>query len=134
MEKVIVNISWSGKNYCAGAEINGVVVCTHKTLVGVKAEFADSFKFHIEGSVADGDVLSENLVRGDYEFDFKLEVSALLHSLDGIVTRSAIARVTGINERQLGHYASGFRNPRPEQRQKIIIGIHNLGNELTMVV
>ena len=134
MEKVIVNISWSGKNYCAGAEINGIAFCTHKTLDGVKAEFADTFKFHIGGSVADGDVLSDDLVRGNYEFDFKMEVSALLHSLDGIVTRSAIARVTGINERQLGHYASGFRNPRPEQRKKIIEGIHTIGNDLSMVV
>ena len=134
MEKVIVNISWSGNNYCAGAEINGIVFCTHKTLNGVKAEFVDTFKFHILGSVADGDILSEDLVRGDYEFDFKLEVSALLHSLDGIVTRSAIARVTGINERQLGHYASGIRNPRPEQRQRIITGIHTIGNDLSTVV
>jgi hypothetical protein len=134
MEKVIVNISWSGKNYCAGAEINGMVLVTNKTLEGVKAEFADTFKFHIDGSVADGDILSEDLVRGDYEFDFKLEVSALLHSLDGVVTRSAIARVTGINERQLGHYASGFRNPRPEQRQKIIMGIHHIGSDLSSVV
>ncbi len=134
MEKVIVNISWSGKNYCASAEINGIAFCTHKTLDGVKAEFAETFRFHIDGSIADGDVISKDLVRGDYEFNYKMEISALLHSLDGIVTRSAIARVTGINERQLGHYASGIRNPRPAQRQKIIKGIHNIGNELTMVV
>jgi hypothetical protein len=134
MEKVIVNISWSGNNYCAGAEINGVVFCTNKTLNGVKSEFVDMFKFHIDGSIADGDILSEDLVCGDYEFDFKMEISALLHSLDGIVTRSAIARVTGINERQLGHYASGIRNPRPEQRKKIIMGIHHLGNDLSAIV
>jgi len=135
MQKIDVTISWSGNNYCAGTgNVNGVVIVTHKTLVGVKSAFVDSFKFHIDGSIADGDKLPEYIVDGDYEFDYKMEVSALLHSLDGIITRSAIARVTGINERQLGHYASGLRNPRPEQRYKIITGIHNIGNELSTVV
>ena len=29
----------------------------------------------------------------------------------------------GINERQIGHYTSGHRTPRPQQREKIITGI-----------
>lgn len=83
--------------------------------------------------MADGDDIPAYIQQGAYEIDYKMEVSALLHSLDGIVTRSAISRFTGINERQLGHYASGFRKPRPEQAKKIILGIHNIGNVLLVV-
>ena len=57
-----------------------------------------------------------------------------LHYFNGILTRSALARVTGINERLLGHYATGHRNPRPAQRQKIIDGIHKIGAEFNAVV
>jgi len=38
------------------------------------------------------------------------------------------------NERQLGHYATGHRNPRPAQRKKIIDGIHKIGTEFNSVV
>ena len=80
----------------------------------------------------DGDELPEKL-KNEYELVFELDTSAMLHSLDGIVTRKAIAKVTGINEAQLTHYANGFRKPRPVQRQRIIDGIHQIGRELTLI-
>lgn len=137
MEKIIVKIGWSGNNYSCVTEdnrLNGIVIATDKKLDVLKSNFRESLLFHIEGCVRSGDKLPEWLINGEYEFDYKLEVSALLHSLDGIVTRSAIARVTGINERQIGHYALGIRNPRPEKRQQIIEGIHTIGSNLISVV
>jgi hypothetical protein len=137
MKKVKVLISWSGNNYCADAvsgDINGVILVTNGTFEGIKKEFESALQLHIEGCLADGDTLPEWLTSGKYELDYVLETSALLHRLDGILTRSAIARVTGINEKQIGHYASGFRNPRPEQREKIINGIHAISRELASVM
>jgi predicted RNase H-like HicB family nuclease len=136
MEKIEVLISWSGDNYCADAvsdNINGAVLASDATLEGVKKEFQSALQFHVEGAVADGDKLPEWLVSGNYEMDYVLDTSALLHSLDGILTRSAIARVSGINERQIGHYASGHRTPRPQQREKIINGIRTISRELASV-
>jgi hypothetical protein len=137
MEKIKVIISWSGDNYCADAvsdNINGVVLASSSTFEGVKKEFESALKFHVEGCLADGDVLPKWLQAGDYELEYVMEVSALLHRLDGILTRSALARVSGINERQLGHYASGVRHPRPEKREQIIAGIHQISRELASVV
>ncbi|MDR2773357.1 MAG: CopG family transcriptional regulator [Tannerella sp.] len=137
MEKVNVTISWYGKNYCASLAadmIGGVVVSTNKTLEGVKKSFAEALQFHIEGRTQDEDVLPEFIRSGEYELNYIKNTSALLHSLDGTLTRSAIARATGINERQIGHYASGHRTPRPKQRQKIIDGIHSISRELASVV
>lgn len=135
MEIIKVSISWSGDNYVAGTgEINGVVMATNKTLEGVKKAFKEALEFHIETSVADGDKLPKYLVAKNYELDFELKVSALLHKLDGIVTRAALERVTGIDQRQLGHYIQGRREPRPKTRGKIINGLHQLGKELIAVV
>jgi predicted RNase H-like HicB family nuclease len=138
MEKVKILVGWAENNYSACTEdygnLNGTIVSTNKTFEGLKKEFESALRFHIEGCLADGDTLPEWLVSGQYELDYSLETSALLHRMDGILTRSAIARATGINERQIGHYASGFRNPRPEQRAKIINGIHSISRELASVV
>ena len=137
MGTINVIITWSGKNYCAcaqGDELNGVIAVTNKTLEGLKNEFPESLKFHIEGCMRDNDILPDWVVSGQYELNYVLEASALIHSLDGILTRSAIARVSGINEKLIGHYASGYRNPRPRQREKIVNGIHGISRELASVV
>lgn len=100
----------------------------------MKQEFENAFDFHILGCIDDGDDLPDWVVKGNYEFDYKLAISALLQHFDGILTRSALSRVTGINERQLGHYATGYRKPRPAQREIIINGFHQLAKEFSEVV
>ena len=133
MEQLNVYVSWSGKSYCACIqwdEINGIVAIASKTLSGLKKDVQDSIEFHIEGCLKDGDNLPEWVASGQYELNYILEASALLHSLDGIITRSAISRVTGINPKVIGHYASGYRNPRPKQKEKIINGIQAISREL----
>jgi len=137
MEKIQVKIGWSGNNYSCVADnpaLNGIIAVTNKTLEGLKEDFVESLKFHIEGCLQDNDVLPEWLLSGKYELNYVLETSALIHSLDGVLTRSAIARVSGINEKLIGHYASGYRNPRPKQREKIVQGIHTISRELASVV
>jgi hypothetical protein len=81
----------------------------------------------------DGDLIPA-LLQKKYRLDFVLNVRALLHYFDGVLTRSALSRVTGINERQLGHYITGHRKPRPEHRNKIVEGIHRIGKEINSVV
>lgn len=138
MERIKVLVGWSEKNYSACTDdcenLNGIIAASSKTFDGLKKEFESALKFHIEGCLSDGDSLPEWFVSGKYELDYVLQTSALLRRLDGIVTRSAIARATGINERQIGRYASGGCNPRSEQREKIIKGIHAISSELASVV
>ena len=137
METINVFITWSEKNYCAcaqGNDLNGMIAVMNKTFEGLKKDFLESLDFHIEGCMRDNDILPDWVVSGKYEINFVLETSALIHSLDGIITRSAIARVSGINEKLIGHYASGYRNPRPKQREKIVNGIHSISRDLASVV
>ena len=138
MEKIKVLVGWAGKNYSATTDdfdrLNGIVVVTGNTFENLQKEFVSALKFHIEGCITDGDSIPEWLLNDDYEIEYDLTTSALLHRMDGILTRSAIARVSGINERQIGHYALGVRNPRPEKRKQIINGIHQISRELASVV
>ena len=132
MRTIKVLVSWL-ENYGACSDHVLGCVATHKTLEGVKNAYSESLRWHLDAMRADGDEIPIAL-QGEYELEFELNTQALLHYFDGVLTRSAIARVTGINERQLGHYATGHRNPRPAQRKKIIEGIHRIGNEFNSVV
>lgn len=126
MKKIIVNIVWNDNYGAYSDEVPGCVA-THSTIEGVKEAFVSALQFHIEGSETDE---LPDCLKKDFELEFELSVSALLHHYDKILTRAAISRVTGINQRQLGHYLSGYRNPRRDKRDIIIAGLHKIGNEL----
>lgn len=130
MEQIIVNVDWLN-NYAASTDIIAIVVA-EETLDGLKQAFEESFNLHVQSMIEDGDELPE-VLKGEYTFKFVLSTRALLHYYDGILTRAAISRLTGINEKQLGHYIQGVRNPRKEQRAKIITGLRKLGKELESV-
>lgn len=130
--KLKVNVSWSGKNFCCAWSDDeaGSVVVTAKTLDQLKENFAESLKLHIEGCVADGDTLPQYLVDGDYELDFSLDTAALLRDAETYTTMAALSRACGINQKQLSHYASGQKQPREAQRNRIINGLHLIGSRM----
>lgn len=131
MKKIVVLVEWAGDNFSAGTgEINGVVFATGKTLDEVKEKFSEAFKFHIQGSLADGDKLPAFVANGKFEFEYELQASAMLHLADGLITRSALSRVTGINEKQLSHYLTGHRKARLEQNKKIASGIKTINKQI----
>lgn len=131
MEKVIVNVCWLNNYSAASDEVLGCVACGN-TFNNLKQNYISALEYHLEGMREDGDEIPTKL-QGEYELEFVLNTSALLHSLDGILTRKAIAKVTGINESQLTHYANGYRNPRPQQRIRIVEGIKKIGRELVNI-
>ena len=69
----------------------------------------------------------------EYGLVYKFDAASLLSYYKGIFSNSALERITGINQKQIQHYASGHRNPRAEQRLKIEKALHNLGKELLAV-
>lgn len=71
IDKLKVPINWTGSNCSAGAgEINGLIIVTHKTLDGVKAEFESALKSHIENSVSEGDYIPYYIQDGDFEIEY----------------------------------------------------------------
>ncbi len=129
MKKILVNIVWND-NYGAYSDLIPGCVATHATIDGVKEAYKSALEFHIEGS--DDEDLPECL-KEEYELEYELAVSALLHYYDKILTRAALSRITGINQRQLGHYLNGYRNPRKDKRELIINGLHKIGQEFLNV-
>ena len=73
------------------------------------------------------------ILQGEYELVYQFDVEALLKYIDGTVTKTALAKASGINATQLSHYSSGLKKPRKQQREKIIAGLHKLGKDLLSV-
>jgi predicted RNase H-like HicB family nuclease len=73
------------------------------------------------------------ILKGDYRLVFKFDTESLLKYYSKIFTKSALEHITGINQRQLQHYSSGLKKPRPAQREKLQNAIHALGQELLAV-
>ena len=73
------------------------------------------------------------ILQGEYTLVFEFDIEALLKHINGTVTKTALSRMSGINASQLSHYSSGQKKPRKEQREKIIAGLHRLGEELLSV-
>jgi predicted RNase H-like HicB family nuclease len=73
------------------------------------------------------------ILQGEYELVFEFDIIALLKYIDGTVTKTALAKACGMNASQLTHYSSGLKKPRKEQREKIINGLHRIGNDLIAV-
>lgn len=136
MVAIKVNIMWCNKNYCATVDeqVPGALVVTDKTFEGLKQAVLETLQFHVEGMLADGDAVPQWLVDGDYTLVWELETSALLRNCERYTSLAAIARVSGINEQQLSHYANGIKKPRQPQRDRIVEGIHKIGREFLSVV
>lgn len=132
IHKLKISVSWTGSNFCCAWSDDeaGTVVVTSKTLLSLKEDFEQSLKWHIEGCMEDGDKLPEYLVNGNYELEYELDTAALLQDAETYTTMAAISRASGINQKQLSHYANGLKRPRPEQRARIIAGLHVIGSQI----
>ena len=135
MERIIVNVSWCDKNFGASLSENvpGAVVITAKSYDELIDEIRETLKFHVEGMIADGDDVPQWLRDGEYEFEYHLDAAALLQMCAPYASIAAISRVSGINQHLLSHYANGLKRPRPEQRKRIVEGLHKIGRELISV-
>lgn len=73
------------------------------------------------------------VLRGEYQIEWKLDVASLLNYYKPVFNQSGLAKVAGINEKLLNHYATGEKKPGPSQVKKIEIALHQLGKELLAV-
>jgi hypothetical protein len=114
--------------YTEDAQVSGF----GSTIKEAEEDFRISAKLLVESATESSFTYNTNLA-GEYELAFSFDVRSFLEYYSSILTRSALSRLTGINERQLGHYIQGVSKPRKSQIEKIEQALHNLGNELSSI-
>jgi len=69
----------------------------------------------------------------EYEFEFEYDIASFLSYYSKIISFTGLEELTGINKKQLSHYATGIKKPRPNSAKKIEAAIHKLGADLCQV-
>lgn len=129
MKKIKIIIVRGKDNYGAYAENVEMITGEGNTVREAKESALNS----IEIIKTFGPEYIPEVLKGDYEIVWKLDVESLLDFYKGIFNQTGIAKLTGINEKQLNHYASGLKKPRTVQIKKIEAALHRLGSELLSV-
>lgn len=133
MERVFINAARTENGYsCSCDLLEGWVVAHDGNFESFKEYVQESIDFYLECAREDGQDYP-SVFDGEYELIYKFSVEALLAYYKGILSFSALEKITGINQKQLNHYAQGLKKPRPQQEEKIRSGLRNLANTLLTV-
>ena len=98
-------------------------------LTKLKPIYKEAVSFHNEGMRIENFPIPREF---DSEFDltYKMDVASLFEWFSGILTKSGVSRITGINQSLISQYVSGIKTPSNKQTKKIEHALHNLGHEL----
>lgn len=125
---------------------------TIRIIIERSSDFYDAYAENCEGIYGAGQTVEEakeNVLKGlellvrnteyndlpeilkkEYVITYRFDTQSFLNYYDKIFSKPALEKLTGINQKQLHHYASGLRKPREQQRRKIAEALHQLGKEL----
>jgi len=127
MKQINVIVEHAGKNLSAYIE-GAPIIVVGDSVREIEEKMKEAISFYLE----DNPDPVKIFIR-DYELKFKLEASTFINYYSNVFTKSALSRITGINERQLWHYAAGVHKPRRNQIEKIEKGIRALAEELNEI-
>jgi len=131
MNKVNVIVEYSDKNLSAYIE-DAPIITTGKDLKEIKKNMNEAIELYLE-SCKEMKIVPVPTLQGEIQLDYKIDAATFINYYSGIFTKAALSRITGINERQLWHYAAGIHKPRKQQLEKIQNGINALTKELTSI-
>lgn len=131
MNKLQVIVEYAGDNL--SAYINDLpIVAVGKDLNEIKRNITDAIQVYMESCSQLG-VQPSALLTHKYELSFVIDATTFINYYSNIFTKAALSRITGINERQLWHYAAGLHKPRKRQLERIQRGVQSLTEELSSI-
>ena len=113
-----------------------LVTGTGKTVEEARKVFEDGYEDIKKYYAETGEPFEEVEFCYQYDIPSFLQAECGLHDLAGIglgLTLSGLEKITGVNQKQLGHYISGYRHPSAKTAKKIEDGIRRLGQTFSSV-
>lgn len=130
MKQIRIIIERTDDLYSAYAENVEGIYGGGETVAEAKQSIVDAIRLLKQYNAAENIPV---ILKGEYDLIYKFDTVSLLNYYKGIITNAAWERMTGINQKQLQHYASGLKKPRQPQAKKIEQALHQLGKELLAV-
>lgn len=131
MKTVEVIVEHSNKNLSAYIE-GAPVITVGNDIKEIETNMMEAIDLYLE-SCKDMNIAPVEILSGEFELKFKIDAATFINYYSNIFTKAALSRITGINERQLWHYAAGVHKPRKQQLDKIQKGIQALTKELSSI-
>ena len=104
-------------------------VSTGESIDEIKTNIREVVDFHIEGMQIENLPVPDRFA-GEFDLTYKMDVASLFEWFSGILTKSGVSRITGMNPSLISQYVSGIKTPSNKQTKKIERALHNLGHEL----
>lgn len=131
-KNIVVILEKSDTNYSAYLpELDGCIA-TGDTIQETVNNIEEAVLFHLEGMRAEGLHIPEPF-KTDYKFTYKIDFESLFDWFSGVLTKSGISKLTGMNQSLLSQYANGIKRPSTKQTKKIEQAIHSFGEELLSI-
>lgn len=131
MKTVEVIVEHAGNNLSAYIE-GAPVITVGNDVKEIEKNMKEAVELYLD-SCKDMSIAPVEVLRGEFTLKFKIDAATFINYYSSIFTKAALSRITGINERQLWHYAAGVHKPRKQQLEKIQKGINALTEELAAI-
>lgn len=131
MKTVEVIVEHAGNNLSAYIE-GAPVITVGNDVKEIEKNMKEAVDLYLE-SCKEMSIAPVEVLRGEFTLKFKIDAATFINYYSSIFTKAALSRITGINERQLWHYAAGVHKPRKQQLEKIQKGINALTEELAAI-
>jgi predicted RNase H-like HicB family nuclease len=129
---VLVVLEKTGSGYSAYLPELPGCISTGRSLDEAKRMIHEAVAFHLEGMRLEGVTVPE-IFESEYKLTFKMDLASLFEWFSGILTKSAVSRITGLNQSLISQYVTGIKKPSNKQTKKIEQALHHLGKELMEV-
>ena len=131
MKTVEVIVEHAGNNLSAYIE-GAPVITVGNDVKEIEKNMKEAVELYLE-SCKEMNIAPVEILQGEFTLKFKIDAATFINYYSSIFTKAALSRITGINERQLWHYAAGVHKPRKQQMAKIQKGINALTEELAAI-
>lgn len=131
MKTVEVIVEHAGNNLSAYIE-GAPVITVGNDVKEIEKNMKEAVELYLE-SCKEMNIAPVEVLQGEFTLKFKIDAATFINYYSSIFTKAALSRITGINERQLWHYAAGVHKPRKQQLEKIQKGINALTEELAVI-
>ncbi len=131
MKTVEVIVEHAGNNLSAYIE-GAPVMTVGNDVKEIEKNMKEAVELYLD-SCREMNIAPVEILQGEFTLRFKIDAATFINYYSSIFTKAALSRITGINERQLWHYAAGVHKPRKQQLEKIQKGINALTEELAAI-
>jgi predicted RNase H-like HicB family nuclease len=125
MDTLKIVVSGGKDHYGAWAKDVDGIYGAGETLEAVESNIKEAIALYREYN----DNIPE-ILKGYFELEFIFDISGLVKYYSQFISLPAMEKLTRVNQKQLWHYANGYKVPRKDTAEKIEDGLKKFAKQL----